>query len=118
MSAYAEALEALRGTPGWDGLTDGARAGIPAPLQRHAEAPSQSQSVPQLRADLDACPARLQAAIEAVHRSVAGERVVTISLQSYFADGVETEEQLNAALDGIREECERLIGSDKKIIVR
>jgi len=118
VSAYVDALEVLRGTPGWDGLSDEARAEIAAPLQRLAEAPSQGQSVPQLRADLDACPARLQAAIEAVHRSVEGGRLVTISLRSYFADGVETEEQLNAALDGIREECERLIGSDKKIIVR
>ena len=33
------------------------------------------------------------------------------------AEGVETEEQLNAALDGVREECARLIGAGKKVIV-
>jgi hypothetical protein len=34
-----------------------------------------------------------------------------------FAGGVETEEQLDAALGGIREECARLIGAGKKIVV-
>ena len=37
---------------------------------------------------------------------------------SYFAGGVETEEQLEAALDGVREECARLIGAGKKVIVQ
>ena len=41
-----------------------------------------------------------------------------MSVGSYFAGGVETEEQLDAALDGIREECSRLIGAGKKIIVQ
>ena len=37
--------------------------------------------------------------------------------RSYFAGGIETEEQLDAALAGIREECERLIGAGKKIVL-
>lgn len=41
---------------------------------------------------------------------------MTVSLGSYFTGGVETEEQLESALDGIREECARLIGAGKKII--
>ena len=47
-----------------------------------------------------------------------GERVVTVSVGSYFAEGIETEEQLEAALNGIREECARLIGAGKKVIVQ
>ena len=47
-----------------------------------------------------------------------GERVVTVSVGSYFAGGIETEEQLEAALDGVREECARLIGAGKKVIVQ
>jgi hypothetical protein len=42
----------------------------------------------------------------------------TVSLGSYFAGGVETEEQLDAALYGVREECARLIGAGKKVIVQ
>jgi len=36
----------------------------------------------------------------------------------YFDGGVETEEQLDAALAGIREECARLIGAGKKVFVQ
>lgn len=52
-----------------------------------------------------------------VYRILEGERLVAVSLGSYFAGGIETEEQLDAALDGIREECARLIGAGKKVIV-
>lgn len=116
--AYKTAVEVLHTTPGWDELSEEAQAEISAPLTVHSEPPDSMPSITQLRSDRDACTARLQAAIEAVHRTMEGERLVTISLHSYFAGGVETEEQLDAALQGIREECERLIGSGKKIIVR
>ena len=74
--------------------------------------------IPQLRADRDACDGRLRAAVAELRRIIDGERVVTVSLGSYFAGGIETEEQLDAALDGIREECARLIGAGKKVIVQ
>ena len=51
-------------------------------------------------------------------RIIDGERVVTVSVGSYFAGGIETEEQLEAALEGVREECARLIGAGKKVIVQ
>jgi hypothetical protein len=44
--------------------------------------------------------------------------MATVSIGSYFGDGIETEEQLDAALTGIRDECARLIGSGKKVIVQ
>jgi hypothetical protein len=51
-------------------------------------------------------------------RLIDGERIATVSLGSYFGGGVETEEQLDSALDGIREECVRLIGAGKKVVVQ
>jgi hypothetical protein len=51
-------------------------------------------------------------------RIIEGDRVVSVSLSTFFAGGVETEEQLDAALAGLREECARLIGSGKKVLVR
>ena len=75
-------------------------------------------TIPQLRADRDACDGRLRAAIAELRRIIDGERVVTVSVASYFAGGIETEEQLEAALDGIREECARLIGAGKKVIIQ
>ena len=47
-----------------------------------------------------------------------GERVVTVSVGSYFAGGIETPEQLEDALDELRKECARLIGAGKKVIVQ
>jgi hypothetical protein len=38
-------------------------------------------------------------------------------VRSYFVGGIETEEQLDAALSGLREECARLIGAGKKVVV-
>ncbi len=34
----------------------------------------------------------------------------------YFGAGIETEEQLDAALTGLREACARLIGAGKKVV--
>ena len=64
------------------------------------------------------CPIRLQQAQKAV--AVARDRRragVVVYLRPYFAGGIETEEQLDAALDGIREQCEWLIGAGKKIVL-
>ena len=41
-----------------------------------------------------------------------------MSVGSYFAEGIETEEQLDAALNGLREKCAELIGEGKKILVQ
>jgi hypothetical protein len=53
-----------------------------------------------------------------VRRLIDGERLVTVSVGTYFGDGIETEEQLDAALTGVREECARLIGAGKKVVIQ
>jgi hypothetical protein len=55
---------------------------------------------------------------QSCNRIVDGDRVATVRLSGYFSGGIETEEQLDAALAGIREECSRLIGTGKKVIVQ
>ena len=57
-------------------------------------------------------------AIAELRRLIDGERLATVDVGGYFAGGIETQEQLKAALDGVREECERLIGAGKKVIVQ
>jgi hypothetical protein len=37
---------------------------------------------------------------------------------SYFKDGIETEEQLDAALLGLREECAKYVGEGKKVFLK
>ena len=58
-----------------------------------------------------------QAAIKKVHDLVDGDRIVTVEVQPFFRGGVEDIDQLDAALAGLREECERLIADGKKIVV-
>ena len=90
----------------------------PRPSSEEGATDKERLPIPQLRSELDACDARLREAVAELHRIIDGERVATVSLGSYFAGGIETEEQLDAALDGIREECSRLIGAGKKVIVQ
>jgi hypothetical protein len=71
----------------------------------------------RLCSERDACDGRLRAAIAELRRIIDGDRVVSISVGSSFGGGIETEEQLDAALEGVREECARLIGAGKKVIV-
>jgi hypothetical protein len=115
--AYTAALSRLAQTPGWSELAEDQRERIAAPLERGRSDDGRKHPIPQLRAELDACDGRRRAAVAEVRRTVEGERLVTVRLGSYFAGGIDSEEQLEAALSGIREECARLIGAGKKVIV-
>ena len=118
ITAYAKAVDRLVKTPGWGDIDEDGQRRIAAPLERGKSKDKERLPIPQLRSERDACDSRLRAAIAEVHRLIEGERLVTVSVDSYFADGVETEEQLDAALQGVREECARLIGAGKKVIVQ
>ncbi|MFO0556340.1 MAG: BREX system P-loop protein BrxC, partial [Polyangiaceae bacterium] len=117
VTTYAKALERLAAMAGWTELDDAQKGRISAPLRRCAER-DQSSTIPQLRSDRDACESRLRDAVAEVRQIIEGERVVTVPVGTYFAGGIENEEQLEAALDGIREECSRLIGAGKKVFVQ
>lgn len=118
LAAYADAIEELVATPGWSDLDGDVRSQIAAPLHANADEELLANSrIPQLRSDRDACSQRLQAAVEKIHHVVEGDRVFTLNVKPYFRNGVEDLDQLLAALDGLREECERLIADGKKIIV-
>ena len=105
-------------TPGWDGIDEDQQLKARSALRAREGEGQGTVPIPQLRSELDACDARLRDAIAEVHRIIDGDRIATVRLGSYFSGGVETEEQLDAALDGIREECSRLIGAGKKVIVQ
>ena len=116
---YCNALAQLIDEPGWSDLAQPARDEIAAPLKDHADDDgSSAPPISQLRSDHDACDPRLQAAIKKVHDLIDGDRIVTVEVQPFFRGGVEDINQLNAALTGLREACERLIAADKKIVVR
>jgi hypothetical protein len=118
VSVYSKASETLLKTLGWAQIDQAQQHRLAEPFERGKKRDGDHVPISQLRADHDACDGRLRAAIAELRRIIDGERVVMLSVSSYFAGGIETEEQLDAALNGIREECARLIGEDKKIIVQ
>ncbi|WP_437929258.1 hypothetical protein WMF37_08305 [Sorangium sp. So ce291] len=44
-------------------------------------------------------------------------RLPSVQVRPYFGAGIETEDQLDAALAGLRDECARLIGAGKKVML-
>ncbi|MFZ0790737.1 MAG: BREX system P-loop protein BrxC, partial [Chromatiaceae bacterium] len=118
VQAYRGALEQLHGTAGWGQVGEEQRDRIAEPLAAYTVAKAANPSIPQLRADLDACPVRRDKAIEELLRLIDGNRVVKVSASSYFAGGVENEEQLDQALGGLKEQCLELIGAGKKVLVQ
>jgi hypothetical protein len=117
VAAYTKALGELIMTPGWSEIDETQKRRLSEPFERRQRNDPENTPIPQLRADRDACEGRLRAAVAELRRIIDGERVVTVSVSSYFAAGIETEEQLEAALNGIREACARLIGAGKKVII-
>jgi hypothetical protein len=87
-------------------------------LAAYTLANATNPSILQLRADLDACPVRRDKAVEDLLRSIDGVRLVKVSASSFFAGGVENEEQLDQALDGLKEQCLELIAAGKKVLVQ
>jgi hypothetical protein len=119
VAAYEQALVKLKSTPGWEQLNEEQQQRVSAPLASRAQTSSGAgQSIPLLRADLYACPGLLSQAIEETLRHVDGNRVVRVTASGYFSGGIETEEQLDQALDGLREQCLELIGAGKKVLVQ
>lgn len=117
--AYATAVEQLGDTPGWEDLKEEQRQIIIEPLaSRTTTTPERPIGVPLLRADLDAVHSRLDKAIQEAMQALEGERVVQVKAAKYFKGGIETEEQLESALSGLREECESLIGAGKKVLIQ
>lgn len=116
VAAYASAFQELRRTPGWAEIDEARQRRLAEPFEHGQKRTDEYVSISQLRADRDACSGRLASAIVELRRSIDGDRIVSVKVGSYFAGGIESEEQLDAALSGIREECARLIGAGKKII--
>jgi uncharacterized protein DUF6079 len=117
IDAYSKALAALEKTLEWAEISREKQELIAAPLVRGTLLEEPRSPIPQLRSERDACGSRLRAALAEVHKILAGERYQPVDLSKYFEGGIETEEQLDNALKGIREECARLIGAGKKVVV-
>ena len=117
--AYEEALEELHSMPEWSKLEKEKRESVAGRIKERAETyGTDSKSVPMLRTEREACPGLLEETREKVMRLVDGQRVERVKVAKFFQGGIETEEQLEEALKGLREECEKLIGAGKKILLQ
>ncbi len=118
-TVYADALGQLAATPGWEKLDDDQHDRIAQPLHKYATANLiNGIPIPQIRADIDACPGRLAGVIEQMLRLLDDVRLVKVPVVRFFQGGIETEEDLDAALEGLRAEIARLIGEGKKVLVQ
>ncbi len=117
--AYGQALATLGSTPGWERLDPDQQASISTVLATRAEAPAgDSVSIPLLREETENCGQLLDRAITEMFEMLEGNRLARVAVGSYFAGGIETEEQLDAALEGLRKEIVELIAAGKKVIVQ
>jgi hypothetical protein len=118
-AAYGAALSTLHGTPGWEQLDAEQQEEVAAVLLSRSRADgTASVPVPLLREQTESCPKFLSRAIEEMLRMVDGSRIEQLDIASYFAGGIETEEQLEAALEGLRERVAELIAAGKKVLIQ
>ncbi len=117
VTAYTKAFDRLVATPGWTEIDEDQQRRLAEPFEYGKKADDRVP-IAQLRSERDACDGRLRAAQAELRRIIDGERVVSVNLSAYFSGGIETEEQLDAALEGVRDECARLLGAGKKVIVQ
>jgi hypothetical protein len=117
IDSYSDAYDQLLQTPGWSEVPEETQREIAAPLLAGKQASPRNAPIPLLRSERDACDSRLRQAIRRVQEIHDGERLATVQVNAYFGGGLETEEELDAALASLREECARLIGSGKKVVL-
>lgn len=118
IAVYTEAFERLKKTPGWQEIDEDQQQRLLEPFAQGKLTEEERLPIPQLRSERDACESRLRTAISELRHIIDGERIISLNLGSYFGGGIETEEQLDAALEGVREECARHIGAGKKVIIQ
>ena len=75
--AYAEAVEHLRQTPGWERLNEDQQRLVADPFRSRAsqDVPA-TMAIPLLRSEVAACSTRLSAAVEQILKLVDGDRIV------------------------------------------
>jgi hypothetical protein len=117
--AYQQALDELHQASDWGELSADQESRVEEPLERYAtEDVEATTSIAQLRSDIDACKPRLNHALEELAQMVNNTPVEKVSVSRYFAGGIESEEELDAALEGLREECLRKIGAGKRVLIQ
>ena len=119
IAAYEKAIEELQQAPDWGELSADQQQQVAEPLQRYTSRES-AESVPivQLQTETEACSARLDSAMQRLTEMADNSPVVRIKVSKHLDGSISSEEQLNAALEGLRKECLKQIGAGKKVLLR
>jgi hypothetical protein len=118
-NAYTEALTKLRTHDAWGELNEEQQKRIEQPLKIRSDTTSSSgATIPFLRSELSACPQYYKNAVKEMLELIEGELLVTINVTEFFANRIETDEQLNTALTAIKQKVEKLLGQGKKVLVQ
>ena len=119
-SDYEIALENLATHPNWKELTPEQQDSIATPLRyRTTDQGVKDVSIELLREQAMACPGLLESVLAKLDALGAGSsELIRVNASSYFGGGVETEEQLDQALDGLRQECIEHIAEGKRVVLK
>lgn len=116
-NAYRSALERLQATGAWAELEGSVQEEIAAPLQERASQEPEGLSLAMLRENTLACPGILKNATERVHRSVPGTEPDFVIVSEIVRGPIISEEQLDAALEQIRDRCLKSIADGTLVIL-
>lgn len=117
IDGHRQALDNLRGHTAWCRLSSDDQGRLSRQFEDRLKF-DEAVPISRLRAERDAAPGRLAQAVEEMLRRIEGERFVTLNARSVFADGIETDEELEAALEALRAEIAPLIAQGKKVFVK
>tara|TARA_R110000782_G_scaffold30348_6_gene75512 strand:- start:12312 stop:15848 length:3537 start_codon:yes stop_codon:yes gene_type:complete len=118
-ATYTDALSKLHSLDGWPRLSKEQQERIAMPLSSLAkDNTSATTPISQIRSETEACESRLATAIHEVNKINEGERLVKVKSTKYFANAIESPEQLDAALGALRADCENELGRGKIILIQ
>lgn len=115
---YDAALEKLEATPGWNDLEEGVQDEVAAPLRSRAGQEASGLSLAMLRENTLACAGLVKAAAEKVLQLSATDAEPAVIVVSDLVRGLITsEEQLDGALQEIRDRCLKSIAGGTSVIL-
>lgn len=116
--AYRHSVDELRSLAEWTSINAEQQEEVARDLKRMCHPEAARLPLSQLREQRDLAPSRYQSAVANMMQILEGERLVRLPVRQFFSNSIETEEQLDTALTALRDECGRLIGAGKKILLQ
>ena len=116
--AYEAALASLEAMDGWSELDPEQQESIRRPLAERAEREgAERQGLALLREAVNSCPTLLARARQQVSRQLSTSKVVEVSVSKHIPDRIENEDQLEQALEALRQACLHELGQEHTVML-